>query len=68
MNRCAIVRGTERFGRNLSEIRWLLEEAAQPSIAGDTLLLHTLGGGRIHLLAIRHHRQRSFDVQSHRRR
>ncbi|KYF52446.1 hypothetical protein BE08_17745 [Sorangium cellulosum] len=55
---------TERFERNLDEIRGLLEETAQPSIAGETLLLYTLGGERIHLLAIEHHRQLSFDLQS----
>ncbi|WP_437785737.1 hypothetical protein [Sorangium sp. So ce1097] len=68
MNRRAIVRVTERFERNLNEIRWLLEETAQPSIAGETLLLYTLGGERIHLLAIRHHRHLSFDLRSLRRR
>jgi hypothetical protein len=32
-------------------------------IAGDYLLLYTLSSGRIHLLAVKHHRQLSFDLK-----
>ncbi|WP_437640698.1 type II toxin-antitoxin system RelE/ParE family toxin [Sorangium sp. So ce854] len=40
------------------------EASLREYIAGDYLLLYTLGGERIHLLAIKHHRQLSFDLQS----
>ncbi|WP_437615902.1 type II toxin-antitoxin system RelE/ParE family toxin [Sorangium sp. So ce834] len=33
-------------------------------IVGDYLLLYALGGERIHLLAIKHHRQLSFDLRA----
>jgi len=32
-------------------------------IAGDYLLLYALSGERIHILAIKHHRQASFDLR-----
>lgn len=40
------------------------ESSLREYIAGDYLLLYTLSGERIHLLAIKHHRQLSFDLQS----
>lgn len=49
MSRRAAVRITENFQRNLEDIR--------------NLLLYALTDDRIHLLAIKHHRQLSFDLK-----
>jgi hypothetical protein len=39
------------------------ETSLREYIARDYLLLYTLSSGRIHLLAIKHHRQLSFDLK-----
>lgn len=39
------------------------ESSLREYIANDYLLLYTQSGARIHLLAIKHHRQLSFDLR-----
>jgi len=40
-------------------------EALREYILDNYLMLYALVGGNLHLLAIRHHRQLSFDFESH---
>ncbi|WP_437916717.1 hypothetical protein WME73_19610 [Sorangium sp. So ce302] len=56
---------TEVEARILALKRRLGSDASlREYIAGEYLLLYALSGERIHLLAIKHHRQLSFDLQA----
>jgi hypothetical protein len=59
--------GSEEVKARIAELKKLAGEATEirEYIANDYLILYSLKASTIHLLAIRHHLQLSFDLRGH---